>query len=499
MANPMRLSTVDRDFFRLINEVGSTNFFSAKRLEIERRITDGKNDIGEDNSVPLVILNVLRRVKELEKTGKVNWRGYCEEDSRLLHGVLLFDVYYRFTEAFDRLIHSQIKSGDSPCAAPFAKDAIGLLVRRGFNEEEAVRYFAIYYQLRRAFHFIHYGLIGHCASMEKLRCDLWNNVFTFDIFEYDKNLWNRMEDFSTLILGETGTGKGVSAAAIGRSGFIPFDTVKGTFVESFTKNFIGINLSQYPETLIESELFGHKKGAFTGAIDDQKGVLALCTPHGAIFIDEIGDASIPVQIKLLQVLQERTFSPLGQRTKLRFNGRVIAATNKPLDALLERGVFREDFYYRLCSDVIVVPPLRQRLDEDPEEMNALLGLLVKRTLGGRSDEWVTRIREILHRDLGDNYAWPGNVREMEQAVRRIMLSREYRGQIYAKPAPGSLADKIQLGVNQGTLTAKEILSYYCALLHKKHDNIEEVARRMQLDRRTVKKYLQSSGSFLDPD
>ncbi|MEJ2197946.1 MAG: sigma-54-dependent Fis family transcriptional regulator, partial [Desulfuromonadales bacterium] len=153
----MRLSTVDRDFFRLINEVGSTNFFSAKRLEIERRITDGKNDIGEDNSVPLVILNVLRRVKELEKTGKVNWRGYCEEDSRLLHGVLLFDVYYRFTEAFDRLIHSQIKSGDSPCAAPFAKDAIGLLVRRGFYEEEAVRYFAIYYQLRRAFHFIHYG------------------------------------------------------------------------------------------------------------------------------------------------------------------------------------------------------------------------------------------------------------------------------------------------------------------------------------------------------
>lgn len=132
-------------------------------------------------------------------------------------------------------------------------------------------------------------------------------------------------------------------------------------------------------------------------------------------------------------------------------------------------------------------------------MNALLGLLVKRTLGGHSDEWVTRIREILHRDLGDNYAWPGNVREMEQAVRRIMLSREYRGQIYAKPAPGSLADKIQLGVSQGTLTAKEILSYYCALLYKKHDNIEEVARRMQLDRRTVKKYLQSSGAFPDPD
>ena len=360
----MRLSAADRDFFRLINEVGSTNPFSTKKLEMERRITDGKSEIGEDNSVDLVILNVLRRVKEFDKTGKINWRKYNGEDSRLLRGVLLFDVYYRFTEAFDRLIHSQIKSGDSPCVAPFAKDAIDLLIRRGFNEEEALRFFAIYYQLRRAFHFIHHNLVGRSSSMEKLRCDLWNNVFTFDIRDYDKNLWNRMEDFSTLILGETGSGKGASAAAIGRSGFIPFDTAKGTFVESFTKNFIGINLSQFPESLIESELFGHKKGAFTGAIDDQQGIFALCTPHGSIFLDEIGDASIPVQIKLLQVLQERTFSPLGQRTKIRFNGRVIAATNKPLDALLERGSFREDFYYRLCSDVIVVPPLRQRLDED---------------------------------------------------------------------------------------------------------------------------------------
>ena len=102
----MRLSVADRDFFRLINEVGSTNPFSAKRLEMERRITDGKNEVGEDNSVDLVILNVLRRVKELEKAGNVGWRGYCEEDSRLLKGVLLFDVYYRFTEAFDQLIQS---------------------------------------------------------------------------------------------------------------------------------------------------------------------------------------------------------------------------------------------------------------------------------------------------------------------------------------------------------------------------------------------------------
>lgn len=493
MATTLRLTTADRDFFRLINEVGSINPFSTKRAEMERRITDGSKGVDEEHPVDLVILNVLRRVRELEKKGRVDWRRYRQDDSRLLFGVLLFDVYYRYTEAFDSLILSQIKAGDKPCPVPFVHDVIVLLTKRGFTETEAIRFFAIFYQLRRAFHFIHHSLIGKSASMEKLRCDLWNNVFTCDIREYEKFLWNRMEDFSTLILGETGAGKGAAAAAIGRSGFIPFDLGKKAFVESFTRNFISVNLSQFPEALIESELFGHKKGAYTGAVDDQQGVFALCTPHGSIFLDEIGDASIPVQIKLLQVLQQRTFTPLGQRGKCRFNGRVIAATNKPLDALLERGVFRSDFYYRLCSDVIMVPPLRQRLDEDPLEMDALLELLVTRTLGEPSGEWVARIREILYRDLGEDYAWPGNVREMEQAVRRIILSREYRRRLHVKPTPDSLAEKIQSGVNEGSLTARQMLSSYCALLYKQHENIEEVARRTQMDRRTVKKYLLSSG------
>lgn len=499
MAAPIRLSTDDREFFRLINEVGSINPFSKKRLEMERQVTADFKEKDKEKSIDLLILKLLHRIKELEKAGKADWKKYCEEDAHLVSGVILFDIYYRYTEAFDRLILSQIAAGDKPCPVPFAKEALEQLLNRGFNDEESARYFATFYQVRRAFHFIHYSLIGQSASMEKLRCDLWNNVFTCDIREYENHLWNRMEDFSTLILGETGSGKGASAAAIGRSGFIPFDVAKGAFTESFTRNFIGVNLSQFPEALIESELFGHKKGAFTGAIEDQPGVFALCTPHGSIFLDEIGDASIPVQIKLLQVLQERTFSPLGKRTKSRFNGRVIAATNKPLDDLLQRGVFREDFYYRLCSDVIMVPPLRQRLEEDPQEMNALLELLVKRTLGVSSAEWVTCIRNILYRNLGENYAWPGNVREMEQAVRRIVLSRSYRGNLYAKPVPESLAEKIYAGMNSGTLTARQMLADYCTLLYDRYGNIEEVARRTQLDRRTVQKYLKHSQGLPGPD
>src|SRR5437667_11103543 len=218
-----------------------------------------------------------------------------------------------------------------------------------------------------------------------------------------------MEDFSTLLLGETGTGKGTAAAAIGRSGFIPFDEKKSCFAESFTHGFLSLNLSQYPETLIESELFGHKKGAFTGAIEAHEGIFSRGSAYGAIFLDEIGEVSAPVQIKLLQVLQERTFSPVGSHEKLRFRGRVIAATNKPLDELRGKRVFRDDFFYRLRSDMITVPPLRQRIQEAPAELDLLLDHLVSKTSGRSAPELLALVRKSLSEGLEKTYSWPGNV------------------------------------------------------------------------------------------
>jgi transcriptional regulator with GAF, ATPase, and Fis domain len=293
-----------------------------------------------------------------------------------------------------------------------------------------------------------------------------------------------MEDFSTLLLGETGTGKGAAAAAIGRSGFIPFDEKRGCFAESFTKTFIALNLSQFPETLIESELFGHRKGAFTGAISDHDGVFARCSPYGAILLDEIGEVSVPTQIKLLQVLQERTFTPVGSHEKLRFHGRVIGATNKPLEKLRTTGQFRDDFFYRLCSDVITVPPLRQRIREEPAELDDLIGLIVKRLTGQAAPELIALVRG----EAPAKYAWPGNVRELEQAVRRVLLTQEYAGDHRAVAT--DLAGQIQNGIADGSLDADALLAGYCKLLHDRHATYEEVARRTNLDRRTVKAYIE---------
>jgi len=251
-----------------------------------------------------------------------------------------------------------------------------------------------------------------------------------------------------------------------------------------------MNLSQFSEGLIESELFGHCKGAFTGAVENHQGLFELCTSHGSLFLDEIGDLAVPIQIKLLQVLQERVFSPVGSHSQKRFAGRVIAATNRSIQDLRKQGNFRDDFFYRLCSDVITVPTLQERIQESPTELEQLINLLVLRMTGQESSRLTDRIIETLKRELPPEYSWPGNVRELEQAVRRILLTRHYGGDsILTGHDP---EDDFMQKFQAGDLEAKELLSQYCTLLFNRFGTYEEVARRTKLDRRTVKKYISSN-------
>jgi hypothetical protein len=495
MTKKHTLSTEERAFSCLVHETVFSNPFSDEHQELVRQFSSVSGGMPSDNIMVRAFAKAREWVDKLETQGKADLNLYHKKDKRLVQSLLLYEIYGRFTKDFDLLIQEQIRSGDTPCPVPFAKEALALFSQRGFIASEARRFFAFFYQFRRAFYFIHHGLSGQTPSMRELHCHLWGNIFTFKHQWYEDFLWNRMEDFSTLLLGETGTGKGAAAAAIGRSGFIPFDEKKGCFAESFTRNFIELNLSQFPETLIESELFGHKKGAFTGAIADHQGAFARCTPHGAILLDEIGDASTTVQVKLLQVLQERTFTPVGDTQKQRFRGRVIAATNRPLDELRQKGAFRDDFFYRLCSDVVTVPPLRQRLHEDPQELEVLLEHVVKHIIGEASSSLVKTIGDILDRELSRNYLWPGNVRELEQAVRRILLNGRYLGETQSRAF--DLRCRLHQEIDLGSLNAQGLLTTYCALLYKRHGSYEEVARRTRLDRRTVKKYIQMIGEGLD--
>jgi len=208
-----------------------------------------------------------------------------------------------------------------------------------------------------------------------------------------------------LIRGETGTGK---------------ELIARTIHENSTDSrepFIPVNCAAVPETLLESTLFGHMKGAFTGASSDRRGPFEMAG-NGTVFLDEIGDTSLPLQAKLLRVLEEREFYPVGSELPRHTEARIIAATNKDLADLVREGVFREDLYFRLRVVEISVPPLRERRSDIPLLVRHILTTAAHelgRTVPGVSQEVMA---SLLSRE------WPGNVRELENTlVRAMVMSR----------------------------------------------------------------------------
>ncbi len=484
MSGSRKLTSEQRQFFADVVEAAFANPFSPEREALNHRIT------GITLPEQRLLEEVLKAIDERLAGLRDDLQAFKDPlDRAQLQTACLFQIYHEYQPSFDRFIEQQAEAGDAPIPLPFAQEILERLYQLGLEGSECARYLGLFYQLRRAAGFIRSEISGQCPSIVRLRMRLWNAIFTFRSEWYLMYLCGKMEDFSTLLLGETGTGKSAAARAIGLAGFIPFDLKTRSYKESFTRSFISINLAQYPAGLIESELFGHKKGAFTGAIENHPGIFARCSPYGAVFIDEIGDVDLPAQLKLLTVLQERTFSPVGSHSRLRFAGRVIAATNKDIDELRARGLIRDDFYYRLCSDVLTLPPLRQRLREDPGELRIILEALIKKAIGEFTEPLVEMIEARIGASLPKNYAWPGNVRELEQCVRRICLTGQYRGD----SGPGGDRSAFLQRIARGDLSAAELLSGYCRQLYERAGTYEEVARLTGLDRRTVKKYLLAAG------
>ncbi len=226
-------------------------------------------------------------------------------------------------------------------------------------------------------------------------------------------------DSTVLILGESGTGKELIAQTIHCNS----TRRRG--------NLIPVNCGAIPEALLESELFGHEKGAFTGAVASRVGRFELAT-GGTIFLDEIGDLSPPLQVKLLRVLQERTFERVGGTRTYKSDARVIAATNQDLESLVAAKQFREDLYYRLNVVPVLVPPLRQRVEDIPLLLQHFMTIFNDRRkaeLTGISDQALALLCE---------YPWPGNVRELGNIVERIAILKR-RGQI----EPDDLPEKIR--------------------------------------------------------
>ena len=487
-ASPKRLAERDRRFFGLVARAAFANPFSAERAQLDAEI--GDTDESDPHVLARVTTRLAGRLEDLEQGG-LTFSLYPDDERELLFAAVLFAVFHRFIEDIDRLIAL-------PAKVHFARPLFAELTRRGIAKERAHRALELFYQMRRAHLAIGRRLLGSGPSMQTLREALWNSVFTHDILRYERYLWNRMEDFSILLLGETGTGKGEAARALGRSGYIPFDEKSAAFTTGVDELFVPVNLSEFPETLIESELFGHRRGAFTGAIDHHKGALSRVLPHGTLFLDEIGEVNPAIQVKLLRVLQERAFTPVGAHEHERFHGRVIAATHRPLSALRSTAGLRDDFYYRVATHTIEVPSLRTRLAERPSELGSLVATLCARITGEASAPLAERVEERIEQGLGRDYAFPGNVRELEQSVRRVLLTGgcgpEARSHGEAKDGLGDQVsiDPLLARMEHGELAADELVRAYCERLYARSKSYVQVAKVTGLDRRTVRRHLTSS-------
>ena len=274
---------------------------------------------------------------------------------------------------------------------------------------------------------------------------------------------------TVLIRGESGVGKELVAAAIHEQS------------ERKSKVFVKFNCAALPESIIESELFGHEKGAFTGALMMRRGRFEVAG-SGTIFLDEIGDLSPATQVKLLRVLQEREFERVGSHTPIKCETRVIAATSRNLEAMMEAGQFRADLYYRLNVFPIYVPALRERrtdilqlADHFVEKFNGLCGKSVRRISTAAIDMLMA-------------YHWPGNVRELENCIERAVLLCD-AGVVEAHHLPPTLqmagpSDSQQRGALDTALSALEY-EMIVAELKRCHGNMAQTARNLGLTERVM--------------
>ena len=241
-------------------------------------------------------------------------------------------------------------------------------------------------------------------------------------------------DSTALVLGETGTGKELIARAI------------HNLSARCGRPFVKLNCAAIPFDLLESELFGHEKGAFTGAIAQKIGRFEMADT-GTLFLDEIGDIPLALQPKLLRVLQEREFERLGSGRTHRVNVRLVAATHRDLAEMVRRKEFRSDLYYRLNVFPVSLPPLRERREDIPQLVSHFLGVFSRR-MGKQIDQVP---RHTMNAFV--SYSWPGNVRELQNLVERAVILSD--GGVLANPLPATPSDVLVLHATQGTLRDSE--------------------------------------------
>ncbi len=359
--------------------------------------------------------------------------------------VIIITAYGSITSAINAM-----KTGASDyLLKPFKPDLLSLVMQKVVQQKKmATEYNYLRDRLEKINRFE--NIIGQSSSMEK-------------IFRLIPEV--AQTDSSILLTGETGTGKELVAKAIHAKS------------QRMQKPFITINCGAIPDTLMESELFGHQKGAFTGAVQSRKGFLEVVS-GGTLFLDEIGEISQKMQIDLLRVLEEKKITKIGSTDPIDVDFRLISATRRNLENEIAANTFREDFYYRINVINIHIPPLRNRKDDIP--------LLVDHFLEKYSQEIARKVDRVSGETLEQlkRYHWPGNVRELENAIERAVVlskSRTLKTTDFSFLQPSPVT-------RSGALSLNEMERQYILEILKQYGwNITQAAKSLDINRVTLHK------------
>lgn len=489
-------------FLESVSELAYCNPFLPRRTELEQQILGSEADSTQSvwsyraSAENLwhnerKIADRLAPVAEQIRSELANGASVSDAHMRLYEDLIHYFIFVRYRDDLWSLIHDDPKGNRIECRETwkrFSSDVEYYLADAGsrysFNLLSRPEHmFACCFQICRLFHHIFFWIVGSSSSAAKLRAAIWQSVLTHNLRRYYESLYECMGDIPTLITGPSGTGKELVARAIAMAQYIPFDPNKGSFTEDYSDSYFAVNLAAMSPTLIESELFGHNKGAFTGATNDRQGLFEACTPQGTVFLDEIGELDSGIQVKLLRVLQSRRFQRLGDLADRQFTGKVIAATNRDLALEMQEGSFREDLYYRLCADRVETPTLAEQLTSQPEDLRNLVDYLVKQLTTANVEPIADEVMDWIRGNLSAGYHWPGNVRELEQCIRNVMIRGEYRPANYRETG---VRESMATDFLNGSLTVDELLQRYCTMVYSQTGSYEESARRLKIDRRTVK-------------
>src|ERR1051326_1768101 len=436
------LNSTERGLLEAVSRLAYANPFLPERVECERAVLGAEFVEGEpvwsyraeDPEPRANVWRISARLEPLiEELRRRLERGAraAEGDLVLYEDAVLHALYQRCYQHFydAGFGAAQTSAGRWRFYSTFLADWKHFFVMEGVrlpSGHEPRHTFACFRQIQRAFEITFRDVIGSSLAAARLRASIWQSIFTHDMRRYRRTLYARMSEFATLITGPSGTGKELAARAIAESRYVPFDDRKLSFEADGEQAFFPINISALSPTLVESELFGHRRGAFTGAVADRKGWLETCPESGSVFLDELGDLDPAIQVKLLRVIETRTFHPVGDTAGKQFQGKLIAATNKDLGKAMRQGHFREDLYYRLCSDLVSTPSLAEQLAESPGVLRELVLYLARRVAGTEGEDLASHVMRRIENKLGAGYGWPGNYRELEQCVKNVLIRRNYR-------------------------------------------------------------------------